>query len=102
MHLAASLACRASDGSEIAVFMSLRFPPESTSHKHKVVVKCKVRGREKAQEISMGKMGGKNWRKKKKGKSSLVLEIKISVPNSHLFSVKPCFLDLLPKDCFLM
>lgn len=40
--------------------------------------------------------------KRKKGKVSLVLKIKTSVPNSHFLSAKPFFLDLLPKDVFLM
>lgn len=55
VHLAASLACRRSDGSEIAVFISLRFPSESTSHKHKVLVKFKVQGKRECPE-NMGKM----------------------------------------------
>lgn len=102
MHLAASLACRRSGGSEIAVFISLRFPPESTSHKHKVLVKFKVQGkRECTGNVYEKDRGGKNWREKKR-QNSLVLKRKTSVPNSCILSAKPCFLDLLPKDFPLM
>lgn len=99
--MAASLACGKSDGSETAAFRALRFPPESTSHKHKVLVKFKKQGKRECTGNIYGKDEGKKTGGKKMQKL-IGFKKKDFCSKITFFICKTLLPRCLPKDFILM